>query len=100
MAKSAISEMDFRNNRIKRDPEFVTAQAVGRSTDNMTQRLVIIIAVNRQQLIRMTVNTDRRVCREVDCINHFLPWAVMAGGARTRTVGGHIVLGFIDLGPG
>ena len=60
---------------------------------------MVDIAVNRQLLVGMAVQTVCRIGTQSYRVFDLLPRAVMAGGAGTGTVGGNIMLGALYLRP-
>jgi len=99
MAEGAVRTMRDIDRRIGGTTRIVTT-VTGRGQGHVSGGHMIDTAVHGQVLVRMTVKTVSRVGTQGDSINHFLPWAVVAGGAGAGAVGGNVVLYALDLGPG
>ena len=77
----------------------VTTPACGCRADYVAKSPMVDIAVYGQVLVRMTIQAVGRVSGRGDGVDDLLPRTVVAGGAGTVAVGGHVVLGPFDLGP-
>ena len=53
----------------------------------------------RCRITRMAIQAVGRVTAQGDGVNHFLSRAVMTGGTGAGPVGGHVMLGAVNLAP-